>query len=395
LSHTGERPFKCTVEKCGKDYARRAHLIRHVANAHSNQKKTGEEKRVDCSQCDATFSDKYGLKKHWLKCHDPNNGSVKQFSCDQCGQKFSRRPSLKEHRACVHPQLEKPHPCQQCDKRFLYPKHLAAHVKAQHERTHKCEICQEKFLKWTAFRTHLASQHPKIFKCSKCPRQFKSKHEFMVHKSTVHSDERSVFHCTYQNCDKEYFFEKNLKWHIQVDHEGKRFPCPVDGCDSVFKAKITQKRHIKNAHGNSKVAKLEKSNGNLGKRHPRKGSSALAVELSGIQRDEIDDKLTKDIIMKSGKVSLSAEALSNEISKTFVSPWEIKEEIESSDVESLVESTIIKVEPCIPDLLIPMRLWKNNDTETEEELEKPKHEVGKCVRKSYDFSSFVVGKGDT
>ena len=36
------------------------------------------EKRIDCSQCDATFSNKYGLKKHWLKCHDPNNKSVKQ-----------------------------------------------------------------------------------------------------------------------------------------------------------------------------------------------------------------------------------------------------------------------------------------------------------------------------
>lgn len=389
LSHSGERPFKCTVEKCGKDYARRAHLIRHMANAHSNQEKTGE-KRIDCSKCDANFSNKYGLKKHWMKCHDPNNKSVKQFSCDICTQTFSRRPSLKQHRALVHPELERPHQCQQCFKRFLYPKDLASHIKAQHERSHKCEFCQEKFLKWTAYRTHLATQHPKIFKCSKCPRQFKTKHEFLLHKSTVHSDERSVFHCTYQNCDKEYLFEKNLKFHIQVDHENKRFPCPVEGCDSVFKAKITQKRHVKNVHVSGKVVK--KSGGQKhGQRHPREGSTALAVKLSGFQTDEIDQKLTKDIIMKSGKVCLSAEALSNEISKTVVSPLD---EIEISDVESVLESTIIRKESCIPDLLIPMRLWKNDDTETEEEVENTKHKIEKNVRKNYDFSSFIVGKSD-
>jgi len=385
LSHTGKRPFKCTVEGCGKDYARRAHLIRHTANSHSNQEKTGE-KRIDCSQCDATFSNKYGLKKHWLKCHDPNNKSVKQFSCDVCGQKFSRRPSLKQHRAIVHPELDKPHQCQQCEKRFLYPKDLTSHVRAQHERSHKCEICQEKFLKWTAYRTHKAKEHPKVFKCAKCPRQFKTKHEFLVHKSTVHSDERSVFQCTYEACDKKYFFEKNLKVHIQVDHEGLRFPCQK--CDSVFKAKITLKRHVKNVHVNGKIVK--KVGGiQHGQRHPREGSTALAVELSGFKTNEIDKKLTKDIIMKSGKVQLSAEALSNEISKTFMSSFENRDEIESSDVESVLDSTIIKNEPCIPDLLIPMRLWKNEDTETEEEVEIKKDKKEKNVRKSYDFSNFI------
>ena len=219
----------------------------------------------------------------------------------------------------------------------------------------------------------------------------------MIHESTVHSNERSVFQCTYQNCDKEYLFEKNLKHHIQVDHEGKRFPCPIDGCAFVFKAKITQKRHVKNVHTNSKTPK--RSGGfKHGQRHPKKGSTSLALELSGFHKNEIDKKLTKDIIVKSGKIFLSAEGLSNEISETILPILENNNEIESSDAESILESTNIKKESCIPDLLIPMRLWKNDNTETEEEIEKtPKitPKIEKCYKKSYDFSSFIVGKNDS
>ena len=36
-----------------------------------------------------------------------------------------------------------------------------------------------------------------------------------------------------------------------------------------------------------------------------------------------------------------------------------------------------------------MRLWKNEDTETEEEVEIKKDKKEKNVRKSYDFSNFI------
>ena len=57
LSHTGERPFKCTVEKCGKDYTRQRFLNRHLAMAHSNRKKK-DDIRVECTECDANFDNK-------------------------------------------------------------------------------------------------------------------------------------------------------------------------------------------------------------------------------------------------------------------------------------------------------------------------------------------------
>jgi len=398
LSHTGERPFKCNVEKCGRDYARRAHLIRHTANAHASQHQKSDEKRVNCTQCKATFSNKYGLKKHWSKCHNqPNNETVKHFSCDQCGQSFSRRQNLQIHRARVHPDFEKPkYGCEVCKKHFLYPKLLAIHMKKHEE--NECDICHKKFQKWTAFRTHIAREHPRKFKCSVCFQKFKSNVALKLHESTVHSGERSVFLCTYENCEREYLFEKNLKCHIKVDHEGQRFSCPVDGCNSVFKAKITLKRHTKNVHG--RVAQSDGKSKNKKPKQPRrprkdKGvhKSSVALELTGFSSD-MNEKLTKNIIMKSGKVYLSAEGLSEEISENLISSLErkpdVKTETESSDVESQFDSK----NPCnIPDLLIPMRLSILSSTDKkDDEDETPEKCNGNLIPdnvKKYDFSSFL------
>ena len=219
-----------------------------------------------------------------------------------------------------------------------------------------------------------------------------------LHESTIHSGERSVFHCTYENCEREYLFEKNLKCHIKVDHEGQRVSCPVDSCNSVFKAKITLKRHTKNVHG--RVAQSDGKSKNKKPKQPRrprkdKGvhKSSVALELTGFSSD-MNEKLTKNIIMKSGKVYLSAEGLSEEISENLISSLErkpdVKTETESSDVESQFDSK----NPCnIPDLLIPMRLsiLSNTDNKDDEDAtpEKCNRNPTPGSVKKYDFSSFL------
>ena len=161
-----------------------------------------------------------------------------------------------------------------------------------------------------------------------------------LHESTIHSGERSVFHCTYENCEREYLFEKNLKCHIKVDHEGQRFSCPVDGCNSVFKAKITLKRHTKNVHG--RVAQSDGKSKNKQPKQPRrprkdKGvhKSSVALELTGFSSD-MNEKLTKNIIMKSGKVYLSAEGLSEEISENLISTLERKPYVKPNPESSVI-----------------------------------------------------------
>ena len=129
-SHTGEKPFKC---HCGKAYARRFHLQRHVQKHHEKSPKIHPEEILNCADCDANFSNKYSLKKHWKACHDPENKDKKQYTCSDCGSSFSLRKTLKKHRIESHGLSEKPIQCSKCDKTFTYPKQLRAHQKSAHD----------------------------------------------------------------------------------------------------------------------------------------------------------------------------------------------------------------------------------------------------------------------
>merc|ERR1712008_648454 len=85
-------------------------------------------------------------------------------------------------------------------------------------------------------------------------------------------------------------------------------------------------------------------------RRPRKDKgvhkSSVALELTGFSSD-MNEKLTKNIIMKSGKVYLSAEGLSEEISENLISTLErkpdVKTDTEGSDVESQFDSKILAI----------------------------------------------------
>lgn len=58
----------------------------------------------------------------------------------------------------------------------------------------------------------------------------------------VHVDraEREVFTCTYDNCDRYYFYKKNLMEHIKFYHKNimKEFPCTYPGCKKILCRKV-------------------------------------------------------------------------------------------------------------------------------------------------------------
>ena len=110
LTHTQERPYKCQVQGCGKSYARNAHLKRHTDKSHTSKASNEELKDSENDNpVDTIFKNSH--------------------ECSECKERFAKRIILKKHREKFHPEIERKHICDECGKRFLYPRQLRAHLK--------------------------------------------------------------------------------------------------------------------------------------------------------------------------------------------------------------------------------------------------------------------------
>ena len=65
-THTGEKPYKCEVENCGKGFVSAQHLTRHTNRIHGSQSR---KKNFKCKLCDKAYFEKRHLLHHELVIH--------------------------------------------------------------------------------------------------------------------------------------------------------------------------------------------------------------------------------------------------------------------------------------------------------------------------------------
>ncbi|XP_075172271.1 transcription factor IIIA-like [Anomaloglossus baeobatrachus] len=240
--HTGERPFPCTYEGCGKGFTTLFHLNRH------NMTHTGERPyKSEDENCNLAFITASHMRKHYKRAHaSPTQIYVCYFA--DCRQEFRKHSQLKIHQY-IHTN-QHPFKCSHegCDKSYASPSKLK-----RHEKIHAGYPCQKDsscpFVgkTWSEYLKHAANAHSVDIICTVCNRTFKRKTNLKDHKK-IHREERSVYKCPRENCDRTYTAKFGLKNHILSFHENLRsFICEYEGCGKTFAMKQSLARHA-NTH---------------------------------------------------------------------------------------------------------------------------------------------------
>ncbi|XP_046814436.1 zinc finger protein 19-like [Vespa crabro] len=268
--HTGERPYKCDYPECIKAYTNSSHLKRHM-EVHNPTKK-----RLQCSKCSLMISNYHNLKRHYTRVH--NNDNI--LTCNECNAVFSKKHQLVQHIA-VHFDVTS-YKCSKCNKGYLNIKRLKRH-ETMHEKGQKsypCQIvqCSEVFDKWALLCKHKKTHHINDYKCDQCEKAFSTKTRLKIH-SKIHEKSRILIPCPYEDCERSYLFESNLKNHIKTCHLGQRFICDICKAGLSSKQKLIEHKRIHESKTKKRIPKQSQRKKRKDAGIPRK---SMVTTLAGI-----------------------------------------------------------------------------------------------------------------
>ena len=293
-SHNNERLFQCEFEGCDKSFLRPSHLTHHAKSAHSDVR----DYVCDRPGCTKSFVNGSRLRRH-LAAHDGRD----QHRCTDyppCNETFRKHSTLQKHVTTVH-KKQKPFPCaklhpvtgEKCKMAFDTAGNLRTHESRVHtEKRFTCMECSENqqeqssdmnqiekdasqdfsFPTYASLQEHIRTVHPP--KCPQCPMSCSTSRELRRHLEVAHGDvsleDRKVFPCNFNGCERSFTRQGNLTVHIRTVHEGeKRFICgEADlskskkvkdwdgiGCGNRYGSKLALEDHIRTHHMGLKNAK--------------------------------------------------------------------------------------------------------------------------------------------
>lgn len=191
------------------------------------------------------------LEQHMENCQGPV-----PFKCPHCEKEFKYESSLKSHVVKHDPDGPKKFSCPQCTYKSNYKANLKKHLVNIHSsriKQFKCtyEDCEKMFHSEDNMRRHLKwHKVDKLYKCRHCDKEFRSSGALSGH-CVVHNTAKP-FKCSIEDCEKGFRSQKLLKSHLQDFHNQaeKKFICEHPGCDFAFFKRSHLDRHLVTHSGN-------------------------------------------------------------------------------------------------------------------------------------------------
>uniref|UniRef100_A0A8C3CKP4 C2H2-type domain-containing protein n=1 Tax=Cairina moschata TaxID=8855 RepID=A0A8C3CKP4_CAIMO len=126
MTHTGERPYKCS------DFSGKKSLRIH-------QRSHAAERPYPCAECGKSFNCHSGLVRHQMI-----HRGERPYKCAECGKCYSRKEHLQNHQR-LHTG-ERPFVCAACGKSFIRKQNLLKHQRIHTgERPYQCPACGRSF----------------------------------------------------------------------------------------------------------------------------------------------------------------------------------------------------------------------------------------------------------
>ena len=166
--------------------------------------------KTPCTKCGILVKH---LKQHLMWKHNPN---CKKFYCPECSYVSLNATNVKLHRRVHNVDMDnrREFSCDQCGKFFTKMQHLNIHIRRVHEnKKDTCSICQKQFS--SGLLRHLEIDHEgKRFPCEYCDHQSTQKSSLKMHIEAKH---KGIKH-TCNQCGKSFSQSGTLNIHIKTKH---------------------------------------------------------------------------------------------------------------------------------------------------------------------------------
>ena len=137
--------------------------------------------------------------------------------------------------------------CSKCEKQFTsqpnkVPVTLKSHFRKYHnDKVINCNQCNYVTNEDFMIKQHIDRVHTgESLDCKQCGRRYDKHHkpDLRTHSSTIHEN-------ACHKCDKAFILNRELKLHIEVDHEGNEIKYKCEICNANF---VNLKQHKQSSH---------------------------------------------------------------------------------------------------------------------------------------------------